>query len=856
MQNNRWNHVYTGTVYTGEKTSSSDIASGVMIGSNGSIYASSHIYTGVAKTGGGDGKSGLFLGANGNIGMTSELNPTIYFYRSNSITSTAYIQNTGPNALTTNSWILPDTPNSYNLGSSSFAWGHLYMENHLWVGKIRSADDTNTGTIVAPTGNIYFRSATDPGIYFYRNNSGSVSGYLVCTIDGLKIANSFIPNAANERDLGSADLVWRNLYATTATFTNRPKVNGVEVALTSDTTYLKDFSTTGSGNAVTYIERSEDGLTLTATKGNTFVDIASNQTITGAKTFTSNVSVPSISANQTGDIGSIGSRFNVLYAQGGSFSGSITTGSRDNYLDGLSGCIITNTGAIFLSGNNTTLYFQPNNITNPNTYITCTSANNFAISGNWLPASNNERTLGTPTNRWLNVYAGNISTGTRTGASSTDNGIVLTSNGFLYSSNSIYSGIAKTGGSDGKTGLFLGANGNIGMTSDTTPGIYFYRTNSTSTTASILNIDTKKLQFEAHIYPSVSNTYDIGSASIYWRNMYVNNINTKVSIFAGFNIYTGGKTGVVDGLPGVGINNAGQIYCTGYTDTSGTTYYPRLVFYNSSDTSKSTTIEGRSAGNIGTSANFYPLAHKSYDLGTTNTIWRYIYCSTMFLGDKRITTDTNTGLMFSSGGTAYASYAFYSGVGKYAASDGITGTVLHGNGNIYLTSDTNPAIYFYRTNVTVNTAYLQNTADSILTTNSSIHPLSSNKYNLGSSSLCWNNIYTNSLHYSTLVNSSDIRLKNIQSQFTTPILSKIDDLSLFYFTRKEENPDKVYLGISAQEIKQLIPEVVTEDEQGYLGVDYANLATVIAIQSAKELKAKIRLLEDEILELKAQGKAS
>ncbi len=96
--------------------------------------------------------------------------------------------------------------------------------------------------------------------------------------------------------------------------------------------------------------------------------------------------------------------------------------------------------------------------------------------------------------------------------------------------------------------------------------------------------------------------------------------------------------------------------------------------------------------------------------------------------------------------------------------------------------------------------------------------------------------------------SSDERLKeNIQ-----PIqnaLSKVESISGNTYDWKE-GFEKIHshkgndLGVIAQEVQSVLPEVVTERETGYLAVDYVKLVPVL-IEAIKELSAKVKELENK-----------
>jgi len=52
------------------------------------------------------------------------------------------------------------------------------------------------------------------------------------------------------------------------------------------------------------------------------------------------------------------------------------------------------------------------------------------------------------------------------------------------------------------------------------------------------------------------------------------------------------------------------------------------------------------------------------------------------------------------------------------------------------------------------------------------------------------------------------------------------------------------LGVIAQEVQSVLPEVVMERESGYLAVDYVKLVPVL-IQAVKELSARVKELENK-----------
>jgi hypothetical protein len=91
--------------------------------------------------------------------------------------------------------------------------------------------------------------------------------------------------------------------------------------------------------------------------------------------------------------------------------------------------------------------------------------------------------------------------------------------------------------------------------------------------------------------------------------------------------------------------------------------------------------------------------------------------------------------------------------------------------------------------------------------------------------------------------SSDERLKT----FIKPInidLDKLSKLRKDYFVFNT-NKNKVELGVSAQEIQELYPEIINTDDNGYLSVAYDKLS-VIALAAIDELNSKNKELEERL----------
>ena len=76
-----------------------------------------------------------------------------------------------------------------------------------------------------------------------------------------------------------------------------------------------------------------------------------------------------------------------------------------------------------------------------------------------------------------------------------------------------------------------------------------------------------------------------------------------------------------------------------------------------------------------------------------------------------------------------------------------------------------------------------------------------------------------------------------------------------YFWDVENNPDKAFdtkrqIGVIAQEVEEIIPELVITDEQGFKGVNYPQFSAIL-IEAIKEQQKKIGKLEEKVKEIDA-----
>ncbi|MCU0472830.1 MAG: tail fiber domain-containing protein [Bacteroidales bacterium] len=103
-----------------------------------------------------------------------------------------------------------------------------------------------------------------------------------------------------------------------------------------------------------------------------------------------------------------------------------------------------------------------------------------------------------------------------------------------------------------------------------------------------------------------------------------------------------------------------------------------------------------------------------------------------------------------------------------------------------------------------------------------------------------------------LAQNSDFRLKeNIVSISNgTVLIEKINPV-YFYFKDKNTHPEGRQIGVIAQEVQEVLPELVQKDGRGFLSIDYSKIS-VILLQAFKEQQQQIGSYKSENDNLKSQ----
>jgi hypothetical protein len=184
----------------------------------------------------------------------------------------------------------------------------------------------------------------------------------------------------------------------------------------------------------------------------------------------------------------------------------------------------------------------------------------------------------------------------------------------------------------------------------------------------------------------------------------------------------------------------------------------------------------------------------------------------------------------------------------------IGGVSFDGSANINLpgvntagTQDTSGTATNATNATNVNTVQITNTDDSS-TGYIAMFDINANSQNQaikGDGGLTWK-VNQNVLYATDFVASSDNRLKDKVGNLDNA-LDKVCSLDGFLYTWNDEaiweaDKETVHIGVSAQQVQEILPEAVSEKHDGYLGVKYDKLVPLL-IESIKELKAEVEELK-------------
>lgn len=100
----------------------------------------------------------------------------------------------------------------------------------------------------------------------------------------------------------------------------------------------------------------------------------------------------------------------------------------------------------------------------------------------------------------------------------------------------------------------------------------------------------------------------------------------------------------------------------------------------------------------------------------------------------------------------------------------------------------------------------------------------------------------------TVAQASDERLKNIIEPINVD-LDTLNDIQKIRFTWKNEENGKVNIGVVAQSVEKVFPELVIENpDTGYKNVNYEGLS-VVALAAVDKLHTEVKNLEERLYQL-------
>lgn len=99
----------------------------------------------------------------------------------------------------------------------------------------------------------------------------------------------------------------------------------------------------------------------------------------------------------------------------------------------------------------------------------------------------------------------------------------------------------------------------------------------------------------------------------------------------------------------------------------------------------------------------------------------------------------------------------------------------------------------------------------------------------------------------TISHSSDQRFKT-DIEPITDALQKVSGMKGCYYRRSDYAPETRHIGMIAQHVEAVVPELVSTDALGFKSIAYGNTVAVL-IEAIKELNIKVDVLKHEVVQL-------
>ncbi|MDD5502463.1 MAG: hypothetical protein PHH26_03245, partial [Candidatus Thermoplasmatota archaeon] len=520
--------------------------------------------------------------------------------------------------------IVPTANGFYDLGTSSLYWRKLFVKNVSStnidaLGYVSSTKLFVNGSQIL-SANPNLQQVTDQG-YFTTRPIGFA---------GASSTGSIIPTITVSYDLGSSSLYWRKLFASNVSSSNIDALGYV-----SSSKFIAG-SGTNSNPAYSFSAQSGTGLYYTASALNFSISNTARLVVTAQGAAAAGFGISNVTNQLAGGL-RLGRTGQINWASYGSADDNlglsryatgtlaVGNGTQGDY----TGKIIA--GNIGLGVNNPYLF-------------------SLTTAGSIGPSSTNAYDLGGTANYWRRLYATNVSTSK------------IDALGYVSTTKLI-------------TGMGSAAAPSISFQGDPNTGIYQLAADSIDFSLNGVNkwdMNITNANWAVNLTPQVNNTYNLGSATVSWKNLYVSSTAYMAGINAGGTItprttlaYDLGtssnywrklfvKNVSSTNIDALGYVSTTKLYLAGSqfvpgnyfvqggnafaaTGTLGTTDNYNLTF-KTNNTSKMTILSG---GNVGigtvnpatklevagdaTMRNIYPDGNGTRVLGQTTNAWANIY---------------------------------------------------------------------------------------------------------------------------------------------------------------------------------------------------------------------------------------
>ncbi len=332
-----------------------------------------------------------------------------------------------------------------------------------------------------------------------------------------------------------------------------------------------------------------------------------------------------------------------------------------------------------------------------------------------------------------------------------------------------------------------------------------------------------------------------------FKNLFIGSNAGKSNTIGLSNIFLGQQAGE---LNEDGNFNIYLGYAAGIKNISGSGNTYIGLSAGSFATSDYNTFVGTQSGNFCDSGNqnsmFGYRAGKSIGSGNSNVMFGYVAGLTIASGDSNVFIGSEAGRMLPSG-SGNVFLGFQAGSGLYSDLDntliiesGYGGGDNWNNALIYGQFDEDKLKF----NALVGINAVQSSVYGLTVSGGS-----STEY----SALFYKGAYT----YGSFISGSDKRWKTNVETIESSLDKVVKLRGVTFDWNNTKYPDKEFsnrkqIGVIAQELEEVFPELVIEDEDGYRGVDYSKI-TAVLIEAIKELDKKtdeIEYLKSEIEEIK------